>query len=293
MTGVYTSKIAARQWGLTPEQLAIQPTVYRSDMLAGKTVFISGAGSGMGRATMFLMARLGAAIVICGRDGEKLERAANAVRDLTGCAVARHTLNIRDPDAVSNVVASVFDRFGTVDHLVNSAGGQFPINALDLSPKGWNAVVDTNLNGTFWMMQAFARHWRDREAPGNIVNITMVSDRGIPQSAHSCAARAGVLHLAKSVAVEWAPLGIRVNCLAPGTIETEGLNNYPETHLDRHGKGNPMRRMGSTWEIAEAVAYLCSPAAGFVTGEFLHVDGGMQLLGTNWPLGKPDWFEGM
>jgi len=180
-----------------------------------------------------------------------------------------------------------------VDHLINNAGGQFPINALDLSPKGWNAVVDTNLNGTFWMMQAFARQWRDRGAAGNIVNITMVSDRGIPQSAHSCAARAGVLHLAKSVAVEWAPLRIRVNCLAPGTIETEGLNNYPESHLDRHGKGNPMRRMGSTWDVAEAVAYLCSPAAGFVTGEFLHIDGGMQLLGTNWPLGKPEWFEGM
>jgi NAD(P)-dependent dehydrogenase (short-subunit alcohol dehydrogenase family) len=143
------------------------------------------------------------------------------------------------------------------------------------------------------MMQAFARRWRDRQEPGNVVNITMVSDRGVPQSAHSCAARAGVLFLSKSVAVEWAPLGIRVNCIAPGTIETEGLNNYPADLLGRMGKGNPMKRMGNTWDIAQAVAYLCGPTGDFVTGEFLHIDGGMQLLGTNWPLGKPKWFEDM
>jgi len=154
-------------------------------------------------------------------------------------------------------------------------------------------VIDTNLNGSFWMMQAFAKRWVEREAQGNIVTITMVSDRGVPQSAHSCAARAGVLQFSKSVAVEWAPHRIRVNCIAPGTIETEGLNQYPDALLGRMGKGNPMRRMGDSWDVAEAVAYLCSPAAKFITGEFLHVDGGMQLLGTNWPLGKPDWFEDM
>ena len=293
MSEVRTARIAPREWGIPPERLASIPTVYRDDLLAGQTVVISGAGSGIGRATMFLMARLGADIAICGRDGDKLARAIDDLEKLTGRTAAAHALSIRDPEAVDAFATAMFERHGKVDHLVNNAGGQFPIDALDLGVKGWNAVIDTNLNGTFWMMRAFGRQWRDCGEPGNIVNVTMVSDRGIPQSAHSCASRAGVLHLAKSVAVEWAPLRIRVNCIAPGTIETEGLNNYPEEHLSRHGKGNPMRRMGSTWDIAEAVTYLCSPAAGFITGEFLHVDGGMQLLGTNWPLGKPDWFNGM
>jgi len=285
--------MAARIWGLQPEALATQPTSFRDELFAGRQIVLSGGGSGMGRATLFLLLRLGAEVLICGRDGEKLARAADDAQRLLGKRPLTHAMTIRDPDAVADLAAAAFDQFGTVDHLVNSAGGQFPQNAVDFSTNGWRAVVDTNLNGTFWMMQAFARRWIETDAPGNIVSITMVSDRGVPQSAHSAAARAGVLALSKSVAVEWAPHNIRVNCIAPGTIETEGLNQYPDALLARMGKGNPMKRMGSSWDIAEAVAYLCSPSASFVTGEFLHIDGGMQLFGTNWPLGKPDWFEDM
>ena len=281
----------ARVWGHQPEALAVLPTAYRDGLFDGQVFLISGGGSGMGRAAMFLVLRLGAQVLICGRDETKLERAAADADRLLGRKVWTRKMTIRDPEAVSALAEEAFNRFGRVDHLINNAGGQFPIEALDVSVKGWNAVVDTNLNGTFWMMRAFGRKWRERREPGNIVNITMVSDRGIPQSAHSCAARAGVLYLSKSLAVEWAPLNIRVNCVAPGTIETEGLNNYPPELIGRMGKGNPMRRMGDTWDIAQAVAYLCGPTAKFVTGEFLHIDGGMQLFGTNWPLGKPKWFE--
>jgi citronellol/citronellal dehydrogenase len=288
-----TSRMEARAWGLQPEELARLETVYRADLFTGEAFVVSGGGSGMGRATMFLLLRLGAEVLICGRSGDKLERAADEAERLLGRRPATNAMTIRDPEAVAALADQAFKRFGRVAALVNNAGGQFPIEALDVSPKGWNAVVDTNLNGTFWMMQAFARRWRDRSQPGAIVNITMVTDRGVPQSAHSCAARAGVLFLSKSVAVEWAPLNIRVNCIAPGTIETEGLNNYPDELLDRLGKGNPMRRMGDAWDIAQAVAYLCAPSAKFITGELLHVDGGMQLLGTNWPLGKPEYFRDM
>ncbi len=288
-----TAKMSARQWGLQPDDLAAKDTIYRDDLLKGRKFVISGAGSGMGRAALFLVLRLGGEVMICGRDEEKLKRATDDAERLLGRAPHYSAMTIRDPNAVAEFAAKAFDVMSGVDSLVNSAGGQFPQDAIDFSPKGWNAVIDTNLNGTFWMMQAFARQWRDRHEHGNIVAITMVSDRGVPQSAHACAARAGIQHLVKSVAVEWAPLHIRVNCLAPGTIETEGLNNYPASLIERMGKGNPMRRMGDTWDIAEGVVYLCSPAAGFITGETLYIDGGMRLLGTNWPLGKPEWFEGM
>ena len=286
-----TGKMAPRAWGIPVEELAVRETAYREGLFADRVVVISGGGSGMGRAAAFLFARLGAQVMICGRDEGKLERAAAAVLDLTGVAIATHGVNIREDEAVDAMAQTCFDRFGRVDHLVNAAGGQFPQEALALKPKGWRAVIDTNLNGTWWMMQAFARRWADRGEPGNIVNIVAVIDRGIPHSSHTAAARAGVVHLAKSVAVEWAPIGIRVNCIAPGTIETEGFNNYPPELLGRMGKGNPMRRLGDVWDIAESIAYLCAPSGKFITGEFLHVDGGMQLWGTNWPLGVPEYYR--
>jgi citronellol/citronellal dehydrogenase len=280
-----------RQWGLPPDELAKLPTIYRDDLLSGQVIVVSGGGSGMGRAIAFLALRLGAEVMICGRDEAKLRRAAEDAKRLLGQDIAYRAMTIRNPEQVDTLAEEAFTRFGRIDTLVNNAGGQFPQNALDFSTKGWLAVVDTNLNGTWWMMQAFARRWRDKEQAGNVVNIIATYDRGIPQSAHTCAARAGVAHLSKSVAVEWAPLKIRVNCVAPGTIETEGLNNYPPELLQRTGKGNPMRVMGDTWDIAQSVVYLSAPSAKFVTGEVLHVDGGMQLWGTNWPLGVPEYFR--
>jgi citronellol/citronellal dehydrogenase len=291
MNPTRTPKMEPRVWGISPEKLAEISTVFRSNLFQGTRFVVSGGGSGIGRAIAFLVARLGADVLICGRDHAKLAAAADACRRHAGRELHVSALTIRDPDQVDDFAAKAVEHLGGVDVLVNCAGGQFPQNALDFSPKGWRAVIDTNLNGTWWMMQAFARRWRDHAVGGNVINIVAVYDRGIPQSAHTAAARAGVVFLSKSVAVEWAPLGIRVNCLAPGTIETEGLNNYPHALLGRMGKGNPMRRMGSTWEVAEAVAYLASPASSFVTGEVLHVDGGMQIWGTNWPLGVPEAFR--
>lgn len=290
---IRTEKIEARTWGISVPELAVHPTVYADGLLAGRSFLISGGGSGMGRATAVLAARLGAKVMICGRDGDKLDRAASEIKEHVGTDIETFAMSIRDPDAVDRLMDEAFSRLGTVDALVNSAGGQFPINAIDLSHKGWNAVVDTNLNGTWYMMQAAARRWRDRGEPGSIVNIVATIDRGIPQSAHTAAARAGVVYLSRSVAVEWAPLNIRVNSLAPGTIETEGLNNYPPSLLDRLGKGNPMRRMGDTWDIAEGVIYLTAVSGKFITGELLQINGGMHLWGTNWPLGVPEPFQGI
>lgn len=287
----HVEAMETRRWGIPVENLATRDTAFAADLFRDRTVVVSGGGSGMGRASAFLFGRLGARVVICGRDKGKLDAAAEAAKRLAGITIHTEALNIREDEAVDAFAEQCFERYGAVDHLINSAGGQFPQAALDFKPKGWRAVVDTNLNGTWWMMQAFAQRWHERQVPGNIVNIVAVYDRGIPHSAHTAAARAGVVYASKSVAVEWAPNGIRVNCIAPGTIETDGFNNYPPALLARLGRGNAMRCLGDVWDIAQAAVYLCAPTGKFITGEVLHVDGGMQLWGTNWPLGVPDYYR--
>jgi citronellol/citronellal dehydrogenase len=185
----------------------------------------------------------------------------------------------------------LFKEFGGIDVLVNNAGGQFPQPAIDFAAKGWNAVIETNLTGTWNMMQAAARQWRDAAKPGAIVNIITVVDRGQPGVAHTCAARAGVSALTRTVAVEWAPYQIRVNCVAPGAIGTEGLSNYPAEAQEMLKRSNPMLRCGETWDIAEAVVYLAAPSSKFITGETINVDGGGRLWGEFWIAGKPDYFS--
>ncbi|MCZ8130940.1 MAG: SDR family oxidoreductase [Steroidobacteraceae bacterium] len=281
-----------KQWGYTDEQLATHPLAFRDDLFRDQVFLISGGGSGMGRGMAYLLTRLGAQVMICGRRAEKLEETAAGIRQHLGKEIGTRAMTIRDPEQVNALVAETFDRFGRLDTLVNNGGGQFPQAALEYSVKGWNAVIDTNLNGTWYMMQAAARQWRDRGQPGNIVNIVAVVSRGMPQVAHTCAARAGVIYLSKTLATEWAPLSIRVNCVAPGSIATEGLNVYPRAAAEAFAQSNPMLKMGDVFDIANAVAYLSSPATGsFITGELLAVDGGRQQWGEDWPGGIPEYFR--
>lgn len=278
-------------FGLTNAELASQPTVYRDGLLDGKVVLVSGGGTGIGKAIAFLAARLGADVVICGRTESKLDEARAAIAEGTGREPVISAMSIREPEAVEQLLDMVHERFGRLDALVNNAGGQFPQDAIDFSRKGWSAVIDLNLNGTWWMMQEAARRWRDKGAGGNIVNIVAHVERGMPQAAHSCAARAGVIYLSKTIATEWAPLNIRVNCVAPGTIETDGFTVYPPNALARFHEANPMKRLGTAWDVAEATVYLASDAANFVTGEVLTVDGGMAQWGVVWPAGMPEYFD--
>jgi NAD(P)-dependent dehydrogenase (short-subunit alcohol dehydrogenase family) len=283
---------ARPRWGFTDEELATRPHAFREDLLAGQACLVSGGGSGLGRAMAFLYARLGAEVMICGRREEKLQSTADGIRRLLGREVGYRAMTIRDPEQVGALMAETFERYGRLDLLVNNGGGQFPQAAIDYSVKGWNAVIDTNLNGTWWMMQAAARQWRDRGQQGSIVNIVANVWRGMPQVSHTCAARAGVIYLSKSVSIEWAPLGIRVNCVSPGSIATEGLNVYPPGAAERFGDANPMRRYGDAYDIAQAVLYVGLPITGkFITGEVLVVDGGNQMWGDVWPGGMPDWFR--
>src|SRR3981189_2645895 len=276
---------------LADAELAPQPTVYAADALKDQVVVVSGGAGGIGRAIAWLFARLGAHVVVAGRDRDKLDALVSemSVRGLTASA---HTADIREPDAVGALFDTVWADHGRLDILVNSAGGQFPQPAIDYSVKGWNTVINTNLNGTWYMMQAAAQHWRDNKYPGSIVNIVVVTTHGLYGIAHTIAARSGVIGLSRSVAVEWAPLKIRVNCVAPGLIETEGWKVYSPEARAAYPRSNPMMRAGSAWDIAEACGYLTGPSGGFVTGETLTVDGGGQLWGETWATGKPPYFGG-
>jgi NAD(P)-dependent dehydrogenase (short-subunit alcohol dehydrogenase family) len=284
-------KMGAQDWGFGDEQLAAFPSVYRDDLFQGQAVLISGGGTGIGRAAAFLFARLGAQVMICGRREGPLADAAQSIEKRLGRIVHARAMTIRDPEQAAATVEEAWERMGRLDLLVNNAGGQFAQDAIDFSAKGWNAVIDTNLNGNWFMMQAAARQWRAHGTPGNVVNIVASVDRGLPQQAHSAASRAGIIHASKTVAVEWAPLKIRVNCIAPGTIATAGLENYPPDLLKRLGKANPQMAMGDVWDIVQGIVYLAGPTGKFITGETVHINGGSHLWGSSWPLGIPEYFK--
>ena len=277
--------------GISDDELFNRESVFRPDLLAGKRLLVTGGGSGMGKATAILAARLGARVAICGRDSDKLARVQSLIAEASGQEIFARSVNIRDPDAVETFIGEIHNSFGGLDTLVNNAGGQFPQDAIDFSRKGWLAVIDTNLNGSWWMMQEAAKRWRDSGAPGNIINIVANVERGMPQAAHTCAARAGIIYLSKTLATEWAPFDIRVNCIGPGVIETEGFAVYPEEALVRFHKANPMKMRGDAWDVAQKIVYLASPAARFINGELSIIDGGQAQWGVIWPGGMPEYFD--
>ena len=272
----------------TQEDLAEHPCSFAPGLLAGKTVVVSGGGSGIGRATAWLVARLGATAVVMGRSEEKLQATVDALRS-KGFKADLQTVDIRERSRIEAAWQALSERHPRVDMLVNSAGGQFPQAALDYSERGWLTVINTNLNGTWFMMQQAGLRWREAGTGGCIVNVVVVP-QGLHGVAHTCAARAGVIALSQSLAVEWAPLGVRVNCVAPGAIRTEGWAVYSEEARSRYPLTNPLMRPGTPWEIAEAIVYLGSPAGAFVNGEVLTVDGGGQHWGEIWTTGKPEYY---
>jgi citronellol/citronellal dehydrogenase len=269
------------------DDVLTRPSVFRRDLLAGKRFLVSGGGTGIGRAIATQLAELGAAVAICGRRPEPLEETQLLLASIGARCIAIPS-NIREPRQVDALFDAVDTELGGIDALVNNAGGQFPQHSLDLSDKGWRAVVDTNLNGTWTMMQRAARRWRDREASGSIVNIVAPYVRGMYGLAHTVASRAGVAYLSRNVAVEWAPLRIRVNCVMPGGIDTPGLETYAPEVRAGIAHAHPLGRLGTAQEVAEAVVYLCAPSGSFITGEVLAVDGGHQLHGEMWQAGRPE-----
>ncbi len=271
------------------DENAALPTVFRDDLFRDRVVLVSGGAGGIGFATGVLFGRLGATIVSCGRSEDKMARLEEDLGRLDIPCFTR-AMTIRDPDQVAELMAAVWERYGRLDVLINNAGGQFAAPALEISPKGWSAVLDTNLTGTWYMMQAAARQWREHNQPGSIINMVVVLSTCTSGIAHSVAARAGEIHLGKALSVEWAPYRIRINSVAIGIVASPGLVNYPESAKPSFDH-NPMRRLGRVQDIAQACVYLAAPSGDFINGTVLTVDGGADAWGEYWPLGRPDYFR--
>jgi len=274
----------------TDDELAVADHAFRSDLYAGQVALVTGGAGGIGRSICLLLGRLGARLVVCGRNEEKLTELVESL-GRHGIEATPVVMTIRDPDQVAALIDTAWSVTDRLDLLVNNAGGQFAAAATDITPKGWQAVVDTNLNGQWYMMQAAARAWIERDRPGSIVNIGTITGRasiGIP---HTAAARAGAAALAGTLSVEWAPHEIRINTVAVGVVQSPGLVNYPPEARPSFDH-NPQRRLGSVHDVAQTVAYLGSPlASGYITGDVVHVAGGEQIWGEYWAIGKPDYFK--
>ncbi|MCC6413249.1 MAG: SDR family oxidoreductase [Saprospiraceae bacterium] len=251
--------------------------MFQTDLFSGKTVLVTGGGSGIGLATARQFLQCGAHVFIAGRKADKLEKAMEELGKLG--TVHAFQADIREPEQVENLANFIREKDGKLDVLINNAGGQFPSMAEDISVKGWQAVVNTNLNGTWYVTQTMAKQFFIPASAGAIVNVVLNNFRGTPGMAHSGAARAAVSNLSMSLAVEWARHNIRVNCIAPGIIQSSGLDNYPPeltADLTRH---LPMKRLGSVDEVAWMALFLSSPMAAYTTGETIYVDGGARLWG--------------
>ncbi|MCC6750373.1 MAG: SDR family oxidoreductase [Deltaproteobacteria bacterium] len=254
-----------------------------ADLLAGQVWLITGGGTGIGRTTAELAARLGARVVIASRKAERLAVAAQAIRDQGGLCLEL-TCDIREPEQVEALVRRTLDELGRLDVLVNNAGGQFPTTAESLSRKGWDAVIRNNLSGTWYVTQEAAQKAFIPARRGAVVNVIANVYRGFAGMVHTGAARAGVDNLTKTLAVEWSQYGIRVNAVAPGIIQSSGLDQYPPELVARTAQAIPFKRLGTTHEVAVPIVFLGSPAASYVTGVTLYVDGGSRLWGDIFPL---------
>jgi len=254
--------------------------MFKQDILKGKTALVTGGGSGIGLEISRQMLAYGAEVYIASRNEEKLEKALKELEPLGTCR--SFALDIRDNEKVEALAAYIKEHSGKLDILVNNAGGQFPSPAEDISTKGWLAVVNTNLNGTWFMTQVMARHFFLPAESGCIINIIVDHYRGFPGMSHTGAARAGVDNLTKSLAVEWANRGIRINSIAPGIIYSTGLKQYPEELVKQVSSKIPVQRLGETSEVAELCLYLTQ--AAYITGETVYIDGGSRLWGDVWEI---------
>jgi citronellol/citronellal dehydrogenase len=253
-------------------------SVFRAGLFDRQVILVTGGGTGIGRCIAHELASLGAKVVVAGRRPEPLEIAGREI-EASGGQASSLVLNIREDEAVDAALNELVSGHGRLDAVVNNAGGQFASPAVLIKPKGWRAVVDTNLNGTWYVCQAAFKHWMARHG-GSIVSIVAEMWQGFPGMAHTGAARAGVVNLTKTLAVEWAAAGVRINAVAPGAILSSGLKNYPEAILRTAKEAfrkNPASRAGTESEVSAAVCFLLSPAAAYITGATLRVDGGSSL----------------
>ncbi|MGQ0583075.1 MAG: SDR family oxidoreductase [Reyranella sp.] len=262
-------------------------SVFRPGLFAGRTVIVTGGGSGLGRCTAHELKSLGARLALIGRTPEKLDQ---VKRELGDPETFTFAADLRDEAQVNAAIAGVLAWGGRIDGLVNNAGGQFPAELKDISLNGWNAVVANNMTATFLVSKAVYLGWMEQNG-GAIVNVGADFELGMPGMGHNGAARAGQTNFTYTASIEWAHAGVRVNSVIPGFIASSGFDRYPEkAHDVLRGvkKRIPLKRHGTESEIAGAIVYLLSDAAAYVTGISLRVDGGLHNYGKSSFYEAPD-----
>ncbi len=264
-------------------------SVFAKGLLAGKVMVVTGGGSGIGRCTAHELAALGAHVVLIGRKPEKLQTVQDEITQDGGSA-SFQVCDIRQEDAVKQTVAALVAAHGRIDGLVNNAGGQYIAPLASINAKGWRAVLDTNLTGGFLMArECYVQAMR--QGGGSIVNIVADIWGSMPGMGHSGAARAGMVSFTETAALEWAHSGVRVNAVAPGYIASSGMDHYPPEFapmLRDMTKTVPLGRFGNEAETSAGIVFLLSPAASFISGSTLRIDGARPQVRMGWPLEQAD-----
>jgi NAD(P)-dependent dehydrogenase (short-subunit alcohol dehydrogenase family) len=256
--------------------------MFTADLLAGQTAIVTGGGTGLGLATAQRFASLGANVVLASRSQVHLDDGASAIlAAVPGAQVLTVATDVRRPEDVDRMVAATVERFGRVDILINNAAGNFVCKAEDLSPNGWNSVINIVLNGSFYCSRAVGRHMIAHGHGGAIVSILAnYVWTGSAGTIHSAAAKAGVMSMTQTLAVEWARHKIRVNAVAPGPIESPGAAKQlwaSDADVERITGMVPLKRWGQPREVADAVTFLVSPLSSYITGDVLTIDGAAWL----------------
>ena len=247
-----------------------------------RAAIVTGGGTGIGRAAALALHRDGFNIVVAGRRPEPLE----GTRELAGEGCVVHPGDIREPEVSEALVERCLSEFGRIDCLVNNAGGQFVAPAEDITANGWRAVRRLNLDAPWHLTQLVAKRWMIENGGGRVISVVLCPRRGIEGMAHSSAARAGMTALTNTLSLEWGKYGIGLVCVAPGWIDTEGVRGY-DLDLDEVAAQVPMKRLGSAAEVGDLIAYLASPAAGYITGQTIAIDGGVDLTSSGWEPPQP------
>ena len=254
--------------------------MFSGDLLQGKTILVTGGGSGLGLSMARRFAQLGATVAICGRNEDRLQQAISGSAEHSK-SMHGFACDVRDYDAVGAMVKSIVSQCGGLHCLVNNAAGNFLSASEDLSPNGFRSVIDIVLCGTFNCSQHFGNYLIERKQPGAILNIvTTYTETGSAFVLPSACAKAGVYAMTTSLAFEWATYGIRVNSIAPGPFPTEGAwaRLVPDPRIESAFKKKvPLGRFGTQDELANLASYMLSDGASFMTGECVTIDGGARL----------------
>jgi citronellol/citronellal dehydrogenase len=262
---------------------SLRSQIFRDGLLEGRVVVISGAGSGLGRATALEMARLGATVIGCGRRTEPLDETAGLAAGLAGSFESRG-LDIRDDEGVDAFFDGVLERHGRIDTLVNNAGGQFLSPAEAITPKGFRTVIELNVTGTWLMTHAAATKAFIPQGGGSVISVTLSPHNGMPGMVHSGAARAAVENMTRTLATEWSRFGIRTCAIAAGQFATDTfVNKYPKEIVESVHRTIPMGRVGESDEMAWLIAFLSSDAGAFHSGSVITLDGGRDNWFGPWP----------